>query len=362
MKPEEMVCRRFQALRAYDPTRSVEALAEEVGVAVAGVVKLDGNENPYGPSPRLKRALARYPYFHIYPDPYQKALRKALAGYVGTGEESIVAGAGSDELIDLILRLFLDPGDRVMNFSPTFGMYPFSTMVCGGDVSEVPRDEDFGIDLEGAKKAVGPQTKVVFVASPNNPSGNTTDRKTIQALLRTGIIVVVDEAYYEFCGETVVPLVSKYDNLIVLRTFSKWAGLAGLRLGYGVFSPAIAQYIMKMKPPYNINAAAQVAALASLKDLEYLKGRVEAILKERERLFFELSRLQYMRPYPSRANFILCRVIGGRAKYLWQGLRQRGVFVRHFDTPRLGGFVRISVGRPEDTDALLLAMKEVVHG
>jgi len=115
LKPEELVCRRFQALRAYDPTRSVEALAEEVGVAVAGVVKLDGNENPYGPSPRVKRALARYPYFHIYPDPYQKALRKALAGYAGVGEESIVAGAGSDELIDLILRLFLDPGDRVIN-------------------------------------------------------------------------------------------------------------------------------------------------------------------------------------------------------------------------------------------------------
>jgi hypothetical protein len=126
-------------------------LAEEVGVAVAGVVKLDGNENPYGPSPRVKRALARYPYFHIYPDPYQKALRKGLAAYAGVGEESIVAGAGSDELIDLILRLFLDPGDGVMNLPPTFGMYPFSTLVCGGEVVEAPRDEDFHIDLEGAK-------------------------------------------------------------------------------------------------------------------------------------------------------------------------------------------------------------------
>jgi histidinol-phosphate aminotransferase len=362
LKPEELVCRRFQALKAYDPTRSVEALAEEVGVGVAGVVKLDGNENPYGPSPRVKRALSRYPYFHIYPDPYQKGLRKALADYVGLGEEFVVAGAGSDELIDLILRLFLDTGDRVINLPPTFGMYPFSTLVCGGEVVEVPRDDDFHIDLEGAKKAVGPRTKVVFVASPNNPSGNTADTKDIRVLLKTGLIVVVDEAYYEFCGETVAPLVARYDNLIVLRTFSKWAGLAGLRLGYGVFSPAIAEHIMKMKPPYNINAAAHVAALESLKDLEYLKGMVDAILKERERLFFELSRLLYMRPYSSRANFILCRVMGGRAKYLWQGLRQRGVFVRYFDTPRLRDFVRISVGRPEDTDTLLAAMKEVAHG
>ena len=364
---EKMLRRHLSGLDPYEPIVPLEVLAREAGKAVAEVIKLDGNENPYGPSPRVRQALADYPFYHIYPDPDQRQLREALEAYVGLGREHIVVGSGSDELIDLILRLFLEPGDRVINLVPTFGMYSFSTHVCGGEVVEVPRDEDFEIDLAAVREKVGPRTKVVFVASPNNPSGNLASPEQVQGLLDMGLLVVVDEAYYEFTGEftgesggeTVIPLVKEHPNLVVLRTFSKWAGLAGLRVGYALCHPGLVEHIMRIKPPYNLNTAAHVAALESLKDLEYLQSRVRDIVAERERLFPRLEALDFLRPYPSRANFILCALPGKDAReyYLW--LRRQGIFVRYFDTPRLRHCLRISVGKPEHSDAVLQALQRV---
>jgi len=194
-------------------------------------------------------------------------------------------------------------------------------------------------------------------------------------LVDTGRIVVVDEAYCEFSNVTVANSVASYPNLIVLRTFSKWAGLAGLRIGYGFFPIEIANYLMKIKQPYNANAAAQAAVLASLADIEYLRLNVMKIVMERGRLFGKLKELDWLKPYPSKANFILCSLSysppchseGAKrpknlAREIWQRLRQKGIFVRYFDTPRLEDCLRISVGRPEDTDVLVKALKEVKHG
>ena len=194
-------------------------------------------------------------------------------------------------------------------------------------------------------------------------------------LIDTGKIVVVDEAYFEFSNATVADSVPSYPNLVVLRTFSKWAGLAGLRIGYGFFPVDAADYLMKIKQPYNANAAAQAAVLASLADIEYLRLNVMKIVMERGRLFDKLKELGWLKPYPSQANFILCSLSysppcpseGAKrpknlAKEIWQGLRKKGIFVRYFDTPRLKNCLRISVGRPEDTDALVKALKEVKHG
>jgi histidinol-phosphate aminotransferase len=215
--------------------------------------------------------------------------------------------------------------------------------------------------MAGIKKALTRRTKVIFVASPNNPTGNTATEKEIMELVGTGKIVVVDEAYFEFSNVTVANLVPSYPNLIVLRTFSKWAGLAGLRIGYGFFPVEIAAYLMKIKQPYNANAAAQAAVLASLADIEYLRANVAKIVMERKRLFGKLKELGWLRPYPSQGNFILCSLPKGEAKEIWQQLRKKGIFVRYFDTPRLKDCLRISVGRPEDTDALVKALKEVKH-
>ena len=238
-------------------------------------------------------------------------------------------------------------------------MYPFSTDVCVGKVVSIPREPDFSVNVPAIKEAIDKRTKVIFIASPNNPSGNVTSEQIILELLKSGIVVVIDEAYFEFSNLTVAPLVPKHSNLIVLRTFSKWAGLAGLRVGYGIFPSKIVKYLMKIKQPYNVNAAAQVAALESLKDMSYLRGTIKAIIDERERMLTKLSQLDWLRVYPSQANFILCSVLNGKAKAIYEGLQKKGIFVRYFDTPQLKDCVRISVGKPEHTDALIAALQEI---
>lgn len=354
---EKMLRRHLSELDPYKPIVPLEVLAQEAGKTVAEVIKLDGNENPYGPSPRVSQALADYPFYHIYPDPDQRQLREALEGYVGLGREHIVVGGGSDELIVLLMRLFLEPGDQVIDLAPTFGIYSFSTHVCGGEVVEVPRDEDFEIDLAAVRRKVGPRAKIVFVASPNNPTGNLATPEQVLGLLDMGLLVVVDEAYFEFAGETVAPLVKEHPNLVVLRTFSKWAGLAGLRVGYGLCHPRLVEQIMRIKLPYNLNVAAQVAAQESLKDLEYLQARVRDIVAERERLFPRLRELGFLHPYPSQANYILCALSGVDAREVHLSLRRQGIFARYFDTPRLRHCLRISVGKPEHSDALVEALQ-----
>jgi histidinol-phosphate aminotransferase len=346
MNPEELIRPMLLRSEAYSPVEPVEVLGEEIGVSIDRLVKLDGNENPYGCSPRVQRALSDYSRYHFYPDPDQRELREALSRYVNLGPEHIVGGQGSDDLIDLILRLFVDPGDKVVNCTPTFGMYSFSTQVCGGEVVAVPRGENFAVDVDRVKSAIDERAKVIFLASPNNPSGNVTPEDRIVDLLDTGVVVVVDEAYYEFSGVTVAPLMRRYDNLIVLRTFSKWAGLAGLRVGYGLFPAKIGSYIMKIKQPYNVNAAASLAAIESLRDIDYLQGTIGLIIDERDRLFAGLGGLAGLRPLQSQANFILCSVEGRQAKAVREALRRQGILVRHFDSPGLQGYLRTSVGKP----------------
>jgi len=363
MDIKKLIRPELVTMKSYTPIEPTEVLSRRAKLPAGKIVKLDGNENPYGCSPKVYQALAAYPYYHNYPDPEQRELRKALEKYTGLGRQHIVCGMGSDDLIDLILRLFLKPGDEVINCPPTFGMYRFSTDVCGGRLVDVPRTEDFALDMAGIKKALTRKTKVIFVASPNNPTGNTATKKKIMELVDTRKVVVVDEAYFEFSDNaTVATLVSSYPNLIVLRTFSKWAGLAGLRIGYGFFSIEIADCLMKIKQPYNANAAAQAAVLASLADIEYLRANVARIVKERERLFGKLKELDWVKPYQSSANFILCSLPRGKAREVWQRLRRRGIFVRYFDAPLLKDCLRISVGRPEHTNALVKVLKEVKHG
>jgi histidinol-phosphate aminotransferase len=355
---EKLIRPDLKAIKAYTPIEPTDILSERVEIPADHVIKLDGNENLYGCSPRVKEALANHDY-HLYPDPEQRELRKALEKYTGISCEHIIAGSGSDELIDLILRLFIEPGDEVINCPPTFGMYTFSTGVCGGKTVNIPRKQDYSIDVESVNKAIGKRTKAIFIASPNNPTGNATSETHIVELLNSDAVIVADEAYHEFSGITVASLVPKYSNLIVLRTFSKWAGLAGLRVGYGIFPNNLVGHLTKIKQPYNVNVAAQVAALESLKDLPYLHATIKAITNERERLLAKLGELDWLKTYPSQANFVLCTVLKGDAKTIQQKLQRKGIFVRHFDTPELKDCLRVSVGRPEHTDALIAALKEV---
>ena len=366
----------------YTPIEPFEVLSARLGRSPEQIVKLDANENPYGPHPAVREALAAYPFPHIYPDPEQRALRAALAEYTGVPATNIFPGHGADELIDLLCRLFLGPGDAIINCPPTFGMYEFDAGLAGASVIEVPRRADFSVDLERISESANQRTrnteygirnthhaprttyhapKLLFLTSPNNPDGSLLAPDDLRRLLELPLIVVLDEAYIEFAGleRSVVRWVTERENLIVLRTFSKWAGIAGLRLGYGIFPGWLMPALWKAKQPYNVNVGATVAGLASLAHQAEIQTTVDALIVERERLIVELAKLPFLQPYPSHANFVLCRVVGRDAKGLKEALAGWGILVRHYAKPGLENCIRVSAGRPEQTDALLAALVEV---
>jgi histidinol-phosphate aminotransferase len=346
--------------KGYDGVRSLDAMAAESGIPPEKIIRLNGNENSYGPSPKVAQALAAFDQYNRYPDPRQETLRKALSEYCGAPEDCIVAGNGSDELIDLIIRLFVGAGDKIIEPVPTFGMYRFSAKLADAEVVSVPRNQEFELDLESIELAVDEKTKVIFVASPNNPTGNSPSEEQIRILLELGVIVVVDEAYHEYCGQTAIPLLASHPNLIVLRTFSKWAGLAGLRVGMGAMDPEVARLMMIIKPPYNMNRAAEVALLASLEDRELLLSRIRPVVEERERMFSLLQEIPGVTPIPSQANFMMVRLPQGRGEEIFQALARRGVFVRYYSDDDMKNCLRVSVGLPQETDGFLEALRGVV--
>jgi histidinol-phosphate aminotransferase len=348
-------------MEPYTPILPFEVLSRALGRAPAEIIKLDANENPYGPLPAVRAALERYPFMHIYPDPEQRELRAALAGYAGAPATQILVGSGADELLDLLSRVFLGPGDAIIDCPPTFGMYRFDAGLSGAHVRDVWRRDDFSVDLDGIERAAdaaqaGDITpKLLFVTSPNNPDGSLLSQRDLERLLALPLVVVLDEAYVEFAGleHSRAGWAARHENLVVLRTFSKWAGIAGLRLGYGIFPEWLMPVLWKAKQPYNVSVAAAVAGLASLEHRDEIQPALDALVAERERLFGLLARVPFLRPYPSQANFVLCKVENLDAGELKRRLAEQGILVRHYARPGLENFIRISVGRPEHTDAVL---------
>ena len=347
-------------LEEYAPIEPFEVLSTRLGIPVEGIVKLDANENPYGPLPAAVEALARYPHFHIYPDPRQSVLREALSTFIGVPAAHILPGQGADELLDYLCRLFLAPGDEVIDTPPTFGMYSFDAKLAGAGVVEVARGDDFSVNVEAIAAAVeAHRPKLLFLTSPNNPSGNWLDDHALDRLLTLPVVVVLDEAYVEFADHpSRASRVLDHDNLVVLRTFSKAAGIAGLRLGYGVFPRWLMHELWKFKQPYNVNAAASVAGIASLRHADRIEAVIEKLKAERSRLYALLEPFEGIETVPgSQANFILCRILGRDARDLKLALEHRGILVRHYDKPGLSKCIRVSVGRPEHTGALIDALR-----
>lgn len=340
------------ALQPYTLPPDREALGREIGRTV---VKLDANENPYGPAPGVAGTLACAD-LAPYPDAGSTQLRAALSEYLGVGPERIVCSAGGDEMIDLLLRLFLEPGDEVIDCTPSFLMYELSTVYNRGTVVPVPRDERFAVRVEAVEEAITPRTKVIFLCNPNNPTGNPTPREDIVRLLQLGCILVLDEAYAEFAGYSHVDLGLRYPNLVVLRTMSKWAALAGVRLGYAVVAPEVAEEMAKIKSPYNVGIAAQVAGLASLRERDYLMANVGKIVEERQRLEERLREWGRGVVYPSQTNFLYWTTGGIDARALREALMRRGVLVRAFPQPVQA--LRFTVGTPDQSDVLMEALEE----
>lgn len=358
---------RFDYIAPYEFTESSIALAARLGLNPDQILKLDLNENLFGASPLALQALANLSSAHFYSDADCTELRNALADFTGAPAESILIGNGADELIDLAANVMLDPGDSVIICPPAFSMYSICTSLHQGRIIEVPRLSNFQLDLASISAVVEQEhPRMIYITSPNNPDGCLINPDDLDALLAFPILVVLDEAYIEFSegGGTFgqrnsrMRQVNERENLAVLRTFSKWAGLAGLRIGYGAFPDWLASVLWKVKLPYNINAAAEAAALASLRDLDILAERINIIQGERKRMSDALARLSYLSPYPSQANFLLCRIIGRSAADLYQTLLKKGILTRYFGNPSLIDCIRITIGRPEDNDRLIEALEK----
>jgi histidinol-phosphate aminotransferase len=349
-KVDALIRPGLATLKPYTPILPFEVLSQQLGRQPEEIIKLDANENPYGPSPLVAEALAEAPYLHIYPDPESRELRTALADYTGLKSEYLLVGSGADELIDLTMRLFIEPGDTVINCPPTFGMYAFDAAINGAEVINIERQPDFSLDLyqiEAVFSDSARRPKLIFVTSPNNPDGSLLEDAELERLLALPALVVLDEAYIEFAQKpSRVQWVPDYPNLIVLRTFSKWAGLAGLRVGYGAFPLNIINYLWQIKQPYNVNVAGQLAAKVSLADGERLLERVAQLIEQREKFYAVLAEFDWLRPYPSQANFILCRVAGRSAAEIKQQLAAHGILVRYYNSPGLSDCLRFSLGTP----------------
>lgn len=328
-------------------------------------IRLDKGEFPYAPSLGVLKAIADSAVtINRYPAILGGSLRKSLAEYCGTKVEQIALGNGSDELIELILKVFMKPGDEVLLPTPTFFVYGFSTQLLGGVPVVVKRTDDFGLDVTAILEKVTPKTKVLFVANPNNPTANLIPRETIIEICdRLHCIVVIDECYYEFCGETVVDLVDKYPNLIVLRSLSKSFGLAGIRLGYAVANEEIVDYLSRTAQLFPVNKLALVAANAALADLEYTREHIDKILRDKVKLIEDLEDLGFL-VYPSATNFLLVRTekVGVSSADLVKFLQQKKIFVADF-----GGkqgldnyYFRTAVGTPEENEGLLAGLKEAI--
>jgi histidinol-phosphate aminotransferase len=386
--PDSIIRSNVARVEPYTPIVPFEVLSQQLGRRPEEIVKLDANENPYGPSPLVARALAEAPFLHIYPDPESRELRAALAGYTGLESEYLLVGHGADELIDLIMRLFIRPEDAIINCPPTFGMYAFDAEVNGAEIINIWRRPDFSINIDeieaiftirrqesGGKKGetteqapsfnVNPlvagerQPKIIFITSPNNPDGSQLSNHDFERLLALPAVIVLDEAYVEFSGGSRIHWVKEHTNLVVLRTFSKWAGLAGLRVGYGAFPPNMIEHLWKIKQPYNVNVAGQLAAQASLADRERLMANVARLIEQRERFYTTLSQLDWLEPYPSQANFILCKVKGRQALAAKKRLAKQGILVRYYNSPGLTGHLRFSIGTPTQMTRLEEALKQL---
>lgn len=362
--PEALLNPHLRTMEEYTPVQPFEVLSKELGLPPERLVKLDANENPFGPPQEVLEALAEYGYYNIYPDPEQRALRTAISDVYQVKYESIAVGCGADELLDYICRMFLMPADCILDLPPTFGMYSFDAQLTGAAVQQVWRQPNFAVDMKRVISAVSQshlqetrRIKVVFVTSPNNPSGTWFPDESLKQLLGLPVLVVLDEAYVDFAHrESRMDWVLRYPNLIVLRTFSKAMGIAGLRLGFGIFPDWLMPHFWKCKQPYNVSAPAAAAGLASLKHMNPVREVVQQMRESRDRLLKDLQNIPFLETFPSEANFILCRVVDRDARSLWHELRKQGILLRYYNKPGLEDCMRISIGRPEQMTQLLAAL------
>ena len=351
-------------LPVYQPGRPIEEVARELGLPAADIIKLASNENPFGPSPLALAAMEKaLRQTNLYPDGNAFYLKRALAGKLGVETANLVVGNGSNEIIEFAARAVLAPGDEVVVSQFCFAVYPIVTQMAGAKTVVVPA-KDFGHDLPAMLRAVTPKTKIIFVANPNNPTGTLVSRDAILRFVEevpSRVLLVMDEAYIEFLADApdLLPVLrgGQKHNLLLMRTFSKIYGLAGLRVGYGIGPVELVAGLEKIRQPFNLNLIAQAGALAALDDTEHLqrtRANNLAGLKFYE-AGFRAMQLEFV---PSFANFILVRV--GDGQRIWSEMQKLGVITRPMAGYQLPEWIRISVGTPAENSRCLGALQKVL--
>jgi histidinol-phosphate aminotransferase len=362
MKIVEHVPEYIRSLVPYEPGKPIEEVEREYGIS--GSVKLASNENPLGPSPRALAALReRLPELHLYPDGDCFYLKRTLAQKLGVEPDRLIFGNGSNEIIELAVRTFMRPGDEAVMAEQAFVVYELIVQAVGGKRKTVPL-KNFTHDLAAIADAVTPQTRLVFLANPNNPTGTIYRRRDWQAFLERispDILVIVDEAYFEYVGEADYPNSLDYHvrhaAILTLRTFSKLYGLAGLRIGYGIGAKDVIALMQRVRQPFNVNAPAQWAALAALEDTEHVQRSLETNQHGMQYLQAEFARLG-LSYVPSQANFILVRV--GNGLEVFQSLLQQGVIVRPMVGYKFPDHVRVTVGTMAENQNLIGALERLI--
>lgn len=332
-----------------------------------GLLRMMSNENPLPPPDSVLKAVERAARMgNLYPDT-GPALRQKLGEAVGLTADNVFLGNGSTEVLDVILRTFVSPGEEVVISVPTFSMYETRARVNGGVPVLVPMTPDYQWDIEGIIKVVGQKTKLVFLCSPNNPTGNMIPEVDLRRALVLGVPTVLDEAYYELETEpkSFVYLVNEYPNLIINRTFSKAFGLAGLRLGYALTSKEVVGFLSRIKIPWNVSLITLAAGLAALEDKENQARKRRTVIEGRQYLIEELANIPGLKPFQSEGNFVLVDAAGSglTAKEIVDGLLEQDIFIRPMAVHHLGpSFVRITVGTREQNRRCVQAFQSLAQG
>lgn len=356
-----------RGLTPYQPGKPIEELARELGLEVADIVKLASNENPFGPSAAVTEAMtAAMAEMSIYPDGAGFALKAELSQRLGVNADQLTLGNGSSDILDFIIRAFVNDGDEVVVSEHAFAIYGLVTRMQGGVVVEVPA-RNYGHDLMAMAAAITDKTRVVFVTNPNNPTGTWNTRAEMlefMAAVPEHVVVLLDEAYFEYVDDAEYPngieLLAQYPNLVVARTFSKVYGLASLRVGYGVSSPVLADLMNRVRPPFNVNSYALVAAVAALRDDAFLQQSLQANrdgMKLLTAAFDEMG-LDYI---PSVGNFVAFRVpdaVTGIEVY--QRLLREGVIVRPIANYGMPQYLRVTIGTEAENRTFLQALARVL--
>jgi len=356
----------LSAIKPYVPGKSLDEAERELGLK--NMVKLASNENPLGPSPHaLQAILDKAGSINQYPDSASRSLRFALAGHLGLSPDHLLIGNGSDEILKMVALAYLTPEHQAVMAVPTFSEYEFVVLVAGAAARKIAL-KDFTHDLEAMQAEINPLTKLVFICNPNNPTGTIVKKATLDRFLAAvppEVLVVLDEAYREYVTDPEFPDGMEYIrrgqvNLIVLRTFSKIYGLAGLRIGYGAAAPEVTAWINRVREPFNVNSLAQVAAIASLADDGHLEHSCQGNEAGKEYLYHTLDELG-LTYIPTQANFVLINVKGNSRK-VFDGLLKHGIIVRAGEPFGLDQWIRVTIGTPEQMQRFCHALGTVLDG